>query len=35
SYLLRNQSKAPGSPKSLMWEDIKEIRKKYDELMST
>jgi len=33
SYLLRNQSKAPGSPKSLMWEDIKEIRKKYDELM--
>ncbi|MBL8092052.1 MAG: uracil-DNA glycosylase [Anaerolineales bacterium] len=32
SYLLRNQSKAPGSPKSLMWEDIKEIRKKYDEL---
>jgi uracil-DNA glycosylase len=34
SYLLRNQSKAPGSPKSLMWEDIKEIRKKYDELMS-
>ncbi|MBL8100632.1 MAG: uracil-DNA glycosylase [Anaerolineales bacterium] len=33
SYLLRNQSKAPGSPKSLMWEDIKEIRKKYDELI--
>lgn len=32
SYLLRNQSKAQGSPKSLMWEDIKEIRKKYDEL---
>jgi uracil-DNA glycosylase len=32
SYLLRNQSKAPGSPKSLMWEDIKEVRKKYDEL---
>jgi len=34
SYLLRNQSKAPGSPKSLMWEDIKEVRKKYDELMN-
>ncbi|MFN3492243.1 MAG: uracil-DNA glycosylase family protein [Anaerolineales bacterium] len=33
SYLLRNQSRAPGSPKALMWEDIKEIRKKYDELM--
>lgn len=32
SYLLRNQSKAPGSPKSLMYEDIKEIRRKYDEL---
>jgi DNA polymerase len=32
SYLLRNQSRAPGSPKSLMWEDIREIRKKYDEL---
>ena len=32
SYLLRNQSKAPGSPKALMWEDIKEVRKKYDEL---
>lgn len=34
SYLLRNQSKAAGSPKALMWEDIKEIRKKYDELMA-
>lgn len=33
SYLLRNQSKEPGSPKSLMWEDIKEIRRKYDELI--
>jgi DNA polymerase len=35
SYLLRNQSRAPGSPKSLMWDDIKEIRKKYDELMNS
>ncbi len=33
SYLLRNQSKEPGSPKSLMWDDIREIRKKYDELV--
>jgi len=33
SYLLRNPSKAPGSPKSLMWDDIREIRKKYDELI--
>ena len=32
SYLLRNPSKAPGSPKSLMWDDIREVRKKYDEL---
>lgn len=32
SYLLRNQSREPGSPKSLMWEDIREVRRKYDEL---
>ena len=32
SYLLRNQSREPGSPKSLMWEDIREARRKYDEL---
>lgn len=34
SYLLRNQSREPGSPKSLMWEDIREARRKYDELLS-
>ena len=34
SYLLRNPSREPGSPKALMWEDIREIRKKYDELTS-
>jgi uracil-DNA glycosylase family 4 len=34
SYLLRNQSKEPGSPKSLMWDDIREVRRKYDELIS-
>ena len=33
SYLLRNPSKAPGSPKSLMWDDIREARRKYDELV--
>ena len=33
SYLLRNQSREPGSPKSLMWEDIREVRRKYDELV--
>lgn len=34
SYLLRNPSKEPGSPKVLMWDDIREVRKKYDELTS-
>jgi uracil-DNA glycosylase family 4 len=34
SYLLRNQSKDPGSPKAQMWDDIREVRKKYDELTS-
>lgn len=33
SYLLRNQSKEPGSPKAQMWDDIREVRKKYDELV--
>lgn len=32
SYLLRNPSKAPGAPKSLMWDDIREVRRKYNEL---
>jgi len=32
SYLLRNPSKQPGAPKSLMWDDIREVRRKYDEL---
>ena len=35
SYLLRNPSKAPGSPKSLMWDDIREVRRKYDELVDS
>ena len=33
SYLLRNPSKAPGSPKSLMWGDIRNVRQKFDELI--
>ena len=33
SYLLRNPARGPGSPKALMWEDIKEARRKYDELV--
>ncbi len=32
SYLLRNDSREKGSPKWLMWQDIREIRRKYDEL---
>lgn len=33
SYLLRNPSKEPGSPKAQMWDDIREVRKKFDELV--
>ena len=33
SYLLRNPSRQPGSPKALMWQDIQEVKKKYDELV--
>ncbi len=33
SYLLRNPSKEPGSPKAQMWDDIREVRKKYDALL--
>jgi uracil-DNA glycosylase family 4 len=33
SYLLRNPSRSPGSPKALMWDDIREVRRKLDELM--
>lgn len=34
SYLLRNPSRDPGSPKALMWEDIRKVRKKYDKLLA-
>ncbi len=30
SYLLRNPSREPGSPKAQMWDDVREVRKKYD-----
>jgi uracil-DNA glycosylase len=30
SYLLRNESREVGSPKWLMWQDIKEVRKQLD-----
>ena len=32
SYLLRNPSRKPGGPKSLTWQDIQEVRRKYDEI---
>ncbi|MEO8357040.1 MAG: uracil-DNA glycosylase [Chloroflexota bacterium] len=35
SYLLRNPTRDPGSPKALMWEDIREARRKYDELTAS
>jgi len=33
SYLLRNPIRTPGSPKALTWQDFKEVRRKYDELV--
>lgn len=32
SYLLRNDSRVAGSPKWLMWQDIKEVRKELDKI---
>ncbi len=32
SYLLRNDSKEKGSPKWLMWQDIKEVKQVYNQL---
>ena len=34
SYLLRSPSREPGSPKAQMWDDIREVRKMYDALIS-
>ncbi len=34
SYLLRNQSKEQGSPKALTWDDIRILKKAYDEIMA-
>lgn len=33
AYLLRNPVREPGSPKALMWQDVQEVRRKYDELL--
>ncbi len=32
SYLLRNESKAVGSPRYLMWQDVKELKAEIDKL---
>lgn len=32
AYLLRNPSRKPGGPKALTWQDIREVRRKLDEL---
>jgi uracil-DNA glycosylase len=32
SYLLRNPARTSGSPKALTWQDIQEVRRKFDEL---
>lgn len=32
SYLLRNPARDANSPKALMWEDMRNVRKKYDQL---
>ena len=32
SYLLRNDSREKGSPKWLMWQDIQEIKKVYNQM---
>ena len=34
AYLLRNPSRKPGGPKALTWQDIQEVRQKYDLLMA-
>ncbi len=34
SYLLRNDSRAKGQPKSLAWQDAKELKRRYDLLQT-
>jgi uracil-DNA glycosylase family 4 len=33
AYLLRNPSRQPGGPKALTWQDIQEVKRKYDEIV--
>lgn len=35
SYLLRNPVRTADGPKALTWKDIREVRRKYDELVSS
>ncbi|MDX1414556.1 MAG: uracil-DNA glycosylase [Candidatus Promineifilaceae bacterium] len=35
AYLLRNPSRIPGGPKALTWQDIQEVRRKYDSLLAS
>ena len=32
SYLLRNQSRKPGSPKELTWKDIQEVKRRLEQI---
>ena len=32
SYLLRNPQRTPGSPKALTWDDVREVKRKIDEM---
>lgn len=34
SYLLRNATRKPDGPKALTWQDIQNVRQKYDELIN-
>lgn len=35
AYLLRNPTRNPGGPKALTWQDIQEVRRKYDEMLAS
>lgn len=35
SYLLRVPSREPGSPKALSWQDLQEVRRKYDQIVES
>ena len=35
AYLLRNPTRAPNGPKALTWQDIQEVKRKYDEIIES